>query len=61
MIFFLEKSKPRCLFTKHLTTKIKSLFLLYTQLNATVPHVEMEVLQHAGILSFDNFEMNEEL
>jgi hypothetical protein len=50
---------PGYLFTKHLTTKIKKeLFLLYTRLNATMPQMGMKVLLHAGILSFDHFEIH---
>jgi hypothetical protein len=49
--------KPGYLFTKDLTTKIKISFILYTQLNATRPQVRMEVLLHAGIISFGHFKI----
>jgi hypothetical protein len=47
------------LFPKHLTTKIKILSLLNTQLNATMPQVGMKDLLHASILSFDYFKIYE--
>jgi hypothetical protein len=45
------------LFIKHLTTNIKNVFLLYTQLNATMPQIETIFLLHAGILNFNHFEI----
>jgi hypothetical protein len=59
----LTRTAPRAgkesgyLFTKDLTTTIKISFLLYTQLNATRPQIRMEVLLHAGIISFDHFKI----
>jgi hypothetical protein len=52
-----RNSSPWYLFTKDFTTTIKVSFLLYSQLNAVGPQVRMEVLLHAGILSFDHFKI----
>jgi hypothetical protein len=50
---------PGYLFTKHLTTKIKILFLVHTQLNATMSQIGMGVLLHEGILWFDHFAISD--
>jgi hypothetical protein len=47
---------PGYLFTKHLATTIEILIFLYTQMNASMLQIEIRVLLHAGVLSFDHFE-----